>query len=285
MTASLAIVVGRIKIAARFLWYIGFMTHPIKPTVGYFKGGQLPRIACINKATVPLGVDFTKLLSAMQLYVTKYFAPIWGQTCLLVQSTKPIRSYWTMIFSDDADAANALGYHDIQYNGLPIAKIFVKTTITNGEKVSVTASHELAEFLVNPGINLCYQASDGTIYAAETADAVESESFNVNSIPMSDFVYPSWFEDFRTAGSTRFDHMGKCNSPYHILPGGYMPVFVNGKWGQIYGSRERAAKAIIEDRLRYLKPVSFQQRHPYNSFTGGGKGSAKNVDFKPLFAR
>src|SRR5580693_7852945 len=62
-------------------------------------------------------------------------------------------------------------------------------------------------------------AANGTWYAYETADAVEREAFDVNGIPMSNFVYPSWFEAFHKPKSTKFDYMGKCTRPFQILKG------------------------------------------------------------------
>ena len=49
-----------------------------KPQLGAFNQGIIPTIACFNKATVALGVDLDKLISAMQAYVDQYVAPVWG---------------------------------------------------------------------------------------------------------------------------------------------------------------------------------------------------------------
>jgi hypothetical protein len=204
-----------------------------------FDQGQIPTISCANLATVEIGVDFTKLVEALQDYADKHFVPVWGTPCKLRVSGdgKIPKSDWALLFSDDADAANALGYHDLTASGFPISKVFVRTTVNDGELVSVTAAHELAEMLVDPGIQMGALAANGTWYAYETADAVEREAFDVNGIPMSNFVYPSWFEAFHKPKSTKFDYMGKCTRPFQILKGGYMPVFSKGKWSQIFGSK------------------------------------------------
>jgi hypothetical protein len=86
------------------------------------------------------------------------------------------------------------------------------------------------------------------MYAYESADAVEALSFEVNGIPMSDFVYPSYFEVFRKRGSTRFDHLNKVKKPFEILPDGYQIVFKDGQWTQIFASRARARRFGREDR-------------------------------------
>ncbi|MGH8711666.1 MAG: hypothetical protein ACREVA_10200 [Burkholderiales bacterium] len=83
-----------------------------------------------------------------------------------------------MVFLDDADQPGALAYHDLTPDGLPQSKVFVKTTLENNDLVSVSASHELVEMLVDPAINLMTTGPDPkTIYAYESADPVEAFSF------------------------------------------------------------------------------------------------------------
>ena len=213
-----------------------------------FDRGQIPTIACFNQATVPLGVDFDKLVATLQQFLDQIFVPVWGTPASLVKTTGFRKGAWALAFLDAADVANALGYHDLTPDGLPLSKVFVRTTLGAGQKVSVTAGHELAEMMVDPAINLCSTGPNNRMYAYETADAVEEEEFQLNGVALSDFVYPSWFEIFRKPGSTRFDHLNKVNRPFQILPGGYMPVFVNGKWTQIFGSKAKAERFAREDR-------------------------------------
>src|SRR5215475_8404080 len=97
------------------------------------QGGPVT-IACINKATVDLGVPFTKLTGALQKCYDTYFQPVWGY---------PVKLYNT-------DKAGALGYHDLTKDGQPVSKIFVKTTLADRQLVSVTASHELFEMAIDP---------------------------------------------------------------------------------------------------------------------------------------
>jgi len=123
-----------------------------------FDHGQVPTIACFNKATASLGVSFDRLIAALQTFVDDYFVPVWGTPAKLLKTTTFRKGAWAMAFLDDADVAHALGYHDLTPDGLPLSKVFVKTTLTVGQKVSVTACHELAEMLVDPAINLCATA-------------------------------------------------------------------------------------------------------------------------------
>jgi len=214
-----------------------------------FNQGAAPRIAVFNQSTVPLGVDLDKLIAALQVYVDKHVVPIWGTPAKLVKSTGHLKGAWAIVFLDNADAPGALAYHDLTPDGLPQSKVFVKTTLANGELVSVSTSHELVEMLVDPAINLLTTGPDPkTIYAYESADPVEALTFKVNGIPMSNFVYPSYFEAFHKPGSVKFDEMGAVTKPFEMLKGGYQIVFKSGKWSQVFGSKEKAKHFAKEDR-------------------------------------
>ena len=245
------------------------MANPT-PTFAAFNQGETPTIACFNKATVALGVDFNALIAAMQVYVDKYVAPVWGTPAKLVASTGFIKAAWAIVFLDDADQPGALAYHDLTPDGLPESKVFVKTTLKNKDLVSVSASHELVEMLVDPAINLMTTGPDPkVVYAYESADPVEALSFPVNGIPMSNFVYPAYFEDFHKRGAVQFDQMKKVSSPFQILKGGYQIIFKGGKWTQVYGSETKRRSFAKEDRRGHrseqrkkrgkLKPASLQQ--------------------------
>jgi hypothetical protein len=221
----------------------------LRPPLGAFNQGAVPTIACFNQARTPLGVGLDSLIAAMQEYVDKHVAPVWGTPARLIRTTGFRKDAWAVVFLDDADQPGALAYHDLTPEGLPLSKVFVKTTIANGDLVSVSASHELVEMLVDPAINMMTTGPDPrTMYAYESADPVEQLSFKVRGIPMSDFVYPAYFEGFHKPGSVRFDRLGKVKRPFQILSGGYQIVFKSGKWSQVFGSAAKRRRFAREDR-------------------------------------
>ena len=223
-----------------------------KPVLSAFNQGTKPTIACFNQATVALGVDLDKLISAMQNYVDNYVVPVWGTPANLQKSTGFVKGAWAVVFLDDADQAGALAYHDLTPDGLPISKVFVKTTLNDGQLVSVSASHELVEMLVDPAINMMTTGPDPKlIYAYESADPVEELNFKVDGIEMSDFVLPSYFESFHQPGSVQFDHLDQVTKPFEILAGGYQIIFKNGKWSQVFGSEQKAKAFAREDRRQH----------------------------------
>jgi hypothetical protein len=217
---------------------------------GAFAVGQTPSIACFNQASTPLGIDLDKLLAALQKYVDASVAPVWGTPARLVKSTGFLEGAWAMVFLDRADAPGALAYHDLTPDGLPLSKVFVKTILDDQASLSVAASHELVEMLVDPAINL-YSIGPNPkyLYAYEAADPVEEESFKIDGVAVSDFVYPSYFEGFRKAGSIQFDRLKKVNRPFQILKGGYQIIIRNGKETQIFGSKAKAKRFRKEKRL------------------------------------
>ena len=222
------------------------------------QGGPVT-IACINNATVGLGVDFGKLTAALQACYDTCFVPVWGYPVKLYNTDTAKPSDWQLIYFDNADQAGALGYHDLTKNGQPVSKIFVKTTLDDNEQVSVTACHELFEMAIDPVANLWAQASDGTEYAYEMCDPVEEDTFEVDGIAMSNFLHPAWFEPFKHPAGTKYDHLGRLKAPYTMTKGGYMIVMKNGKVSQVYGSKAKEKRFAKEDRRghrsEYRKPV------------------------------
>lgn len=220
-----------------------------KPRFAAFGSGGVPTIACFNNATVGLGVDFDALIAAMQVFVDKYVVPVWNTPAKLVKTSGYRKNAWAMVFLDDADQAGALAYHDLTPDGMPQSKVFVKTTLENHDLVSVSASHELVEMLVDPAINLMTTGPDTrATYAYESADPVEALSFKVNGIPMTDFVFPAYFEIFHPKGSVQFDQMKKVKKPFEILSGGYQIVFKSGRWTQTFASQRKKKAFAKEDR-------------------------------------
>jgi hypothetical protein len=113
--------------------------------------------------------------------VTRDFAPKWGITCKVQKATSIPKGAWAIVILDDPDEPNAAGYHDLTPDGLPLSKVFVAA----GD-VSVTASHELLEMLVDPAINCgCQQADQKTWVALEVCDAVEETTYKIDGVTAS----------------------------------------------------------------------------------------------------
>jgi len=223
------------------------------------QGGSGPvSIACINMATVDLGVPFDKLTATLQKCFDERFLPVWGYPVKLYNTKVAKPSDWQFIYFDNADTAGALGYHDLTKDGQPVSKIFVKTTIAAKEVVSVTACHELFEMVIDPIANLWAQKGGGQEYAYEMSDPVEEDTFMVDGVEMSNFVHPAWFEPFDHPPGTKFDHLGLLKAPFTMTKGGYVILQSAGKVTQKFGSAAKAKRFSLEDRRghrsEYRKP-------------------------------
>jgi len=117
------------------------------------------KIACINKAKTSLGIPLPMLTAALQKCYDEHFLPVWGYPVKLYNTKKARPSDWLFIYFDDADAAGAEGYHDLTHRGQPVSKVFVKTSLEDNVPVSVTASHELFEMVIDPIANLWAEAT------------------------------------------------------------------------------------------------------------------------------
>jgi hypothetical protein len=221
------------------------------------QGGPVA-IACINKATVGLGVPFEKLTVTLQRCFDEYFLPVWGYPVKLYNTDAPRPSDWQFVYFDDADKAGNLGYHKLTYKGQPISKVFVKTTLAVKQHVSVAACHELFEMVVDPLANLWAEAADGSEYAYEMCDAVEEDTFLVDGIEMSNFLHPSWFEPFNHPPGTKFDHLGLLKKPFSMTKGGYVIMKRKGTVTKEFGSKAKERRFAKEDRRdhrsEYRKP-------------------------------
>jgi len=237
-------------------------THPVHGAA--FGTGGVPTIAIVNLATVPLGYDLKKLVAAMQLALDKYFVPVWGAPAMLkiFPDKKSIpATAWPFLFVDDADVAGALGYHDLTKNGVPVTFVFVKTTLGDGADVAVTASHELWEMLIDPGIQMWADGPNGQLWAYEMADAVEETDFLVDEVRISNFVYPSFFELFRKPKSTKFDQLALVDRPFKLLKGGYTIIKKGAGTKQLFGSAAKKKRFAKEDRRLHRSAIRKKKHH------------------------
>ena len=248
-------------------------THAQTPTV---------QISVINESTVLADADVVPVVAALQKQVTNDFRPVWGtdaELTIVPKGTQPPSGTWWLVMLDDSDQANALGYHDLTTEGLPIGKVFAASDLKAGTSWTVTASHELLEMLGDPNINLTVFVQNtntaGTLYAYEVCDACEDDSlgYQVDNILLSDFVYPAWFESFRTEGSTQFDRMNKITTPFQLLVNGYIGVF-NVSSGS--GWQQQTPGQTSNQR-----PASGRSRHAPRT----PRHSSRTVDQQPAAAQ
>jgi hypothetical protein len=201
------------------------------------------KISVINSSKELTDDKVSGIMGALQKQVREHFAPQWGIDAdldFVPKGKQAPAEHWWLAILDDSDSAGKFGYHDLNPRGLPLGKVFAGADIRYGASWTVTASHELLEMLVDPGINLTAMDLKQRLYAYEVCDACEADeyAYKIDGILVSDFVYPAWFEPLRAANSTQFDRQNHINEPLQLLPGGFISVYdmVSGTgWQQIYG--------------------------------------------------
>ena len=232
----------------------------------------MPQIAVINESTAIADADVLKMLPAFDQQWNKDLEPIWGvetATFTFVPSGEtPASGTWWVVFLDDSDQANALAYHDLTNEGLPISKVFVKTILADHASVSVGATHEICEMAVDPWLNSAYQDPQGVFWAGEVCDPVEDDQYGyeIGGILVTDFVTPNWFAHQFSQGD--IDLKGHALSAFEVLTGGYAQKFDPQQgWVQVsgtkaaHGARAHAAPGSRRER-RFRQWKNWERSHP-----------------------
>src|SRR5262245_57494884 len=87
------------------------------------------QIAVINESTANPDAAVQQMLPAFTQQWNQHLKPIWGVEeaafAFVPKGHHPGAGSWWVVFLDDSDQADALAYHDLTNEGLPISKVFV----------------------------------------------------------------------------------------------------------------------------------------------------------------
>jgi len=210
----------------------------------------MPQIAVINESTAFANADVQNMLPAFDQQWNKDLEPIWGVEpatfAYLPKGQAPAAGTWWVVFLDDSDQANALAYHDLTNDGLPISKVFVKTILADKASVSVGATHEICEMAVDPWLNSAYQDPQGVFWAGEVCDPVEDDQYGyqIGTILVTDFVTPNWFA--HQHAQAEIDLKGHAKAAFQVLSGGYAQKFdPQTGWQQVTGSKAMRSMSVV----------------------------------------
>lgn len=218
----------------------------------------LPVIAVTNASTCLSDAQVEAVLPPLQKQVSNDFQAYWELDCTLslLPKEQPLPAdWWQIAVVDNPDQAGALGYHELTSLGTPLGKIFAKLDLDSGSSWTVTLSHELLEMLADPWINWCAVGSDNKIYALEVCDAVEADNLGyfIDSVLVSDFVTPAWFEP---TCADRMDFKQHLSKELQIARGGYISVFNEAEgWTQITAKGAGGARILPGSRRQRRKLI------------------------------
>jgi hypothetical protein len=199
-----------------------------------------PKIAfVVNATSLALDTTVPHALAAIMRQVNEQFAqpPPLGygigiQSFRLAEANAPpTAEEWVMTALDQPPDAGALGEHQLA-GGNPSMWICPPLDQQDGVLWTTTASHELLETLKDPYLQLSAQGVDGKFYAYEVCDPVESDTYTIDGIAVSNFVLPPYFEPGAPAG-TKLDWLGLVKTPLEVRPGGYNQYWDGSKWTEI----------------------------------------------------
>lgn len=163
-----------------------------------------------------------------------------------------------VVVADDADQAGVLGYHTDTMTG-PRGFVFAGPVMAAGGSVSsgsmsvsCTLSHEVLELIADP---FCNTWSDDTLGGVDTSfelcDPVESDSYTIDGVAVSNFVLPSYFDPSARV-TEKFDFMGTLSAPFTMSPGGYKILRDSTGIREVFG-RLMTAPAHIRKQNPYSR--------------------------------
>jgi hypothetical protein len=138
---------------------------------------------------------------------------------------------------DKTNMKDAIGYHELNNQGIPYGFVFLTIAAELGEPWSVTLSHEVLELIGDPEVNLLVagphpnpKKKHDVFHWYEMCDAVQSETYEIDEVKVSNFVLPLYF-----TGADEFDgrndFLGTVNpdgsslKSFGVNPGGYVGFF------------------------------------------------------------
>lgn len=206
-------------------------------------------ISVINQSNGTVSnAEIQTVIRAINRQLKEDFKPYWsldatlrleGRSGTAPEKQNPIdmRGDAVIYLWDKSDIPNAIGYHDINNRGIPFGFVFLDVAVELEEPWSVTLSHEALEILGDPEVNLLVAGphpnpdeSRDVFHWYEMSDAVQSETYEIDGVEVSNFILPLYF----TGGDEfdgRNDFLGTINDDgstlksFEVNPGGYSGFF------------------------------------------------------------
>ena len=162
------------------------------------------------------GADVTpevlgQIAAAVQRQVREHWAPLWGHPNVTITTGPapgPTDEAVPVYIRASSDVAGAAGYHDDE--GIYVFRDGVPSLLTGAFSLSVVVSHEILETLGDSGANRWADTGRGFMVALEMCDVVESFSYDIDGVSVSDFTTPSFFDP---TGQAPYSYLNKPGAP------------------------------------------------------------------------
>jgi len=236
-------------------------------------------------------------IRAMNRQITEDYSPYWslGATLRLEgrSGTKPqkqnpadMRGDAIIYLWNKTDIPDALGYHDRNNNGIPFGFVFTELSQSLGENWTVTLSHEALELIGDPEVNLLVAGPHpadprrDVFHWYEMCDAVQTETYKIDDVEVSNFVLPLYFTGGEERGG-RNDflgsiHNGRTLQSFGVNPGGYVGFF-NPATGE-HETFSRRGDKVAARRLEIKSTAKGARRSiRYQRFAAKGKTAQRSA--------
>lgn len=164
----------------------------------------------------------SQIAAAIQKQIEHHYSSFWGNEGVLVTSgpapQEPQESLAEgaripVYIRAASDVAGAAGYHDDE--GIYVFRDGLPTLTSGAFSLSVVVSHEILETLGDPGANRWADQGNGDELAIEMCDAVEGFFYEIDSVAVSDFLLPSFFDP---DGEAPYSYLNKPTAPFVTPP-------------------------------------------------------------------
>lgn len=203
-------------------------------------------ISVVSRSKTIKDEKILEVIRAINRQIKEDFEPYWSFGAQLrlegvvgsqvdKQQLSEMRGDAILYISDKADVADALGYHEANFRGIPYGFVFKELCDKLKENWTVTLSHEALELIGDAQGNLLVQGPHPSIpnkevfHWFEMCDAVQSQTYMIDEVEVSNFVLPLYFTPEEQEGS-RNDFLGKIVkgkslSSFGVSPGGYIGYY------------------------------------------------------------
>ena len=199
-----------------------------------------------NTQGLILDEELQKVIRSLNRQIKEDFKPYWNYEATIRlegnssqsidRSTNvDMRGDAVIYLWDETDVQGALGYHDRNYRGIPYGFVFVDVCDQLGENWTVTLSHEVLELVGDRNANLLVagphpkKSGKRVCHWREMCDAVQTETYFIDEVEVSNFVLPLYFTEGQELGS-RNDFLGRLYNgeslqSFGVNPGGYLGYY------------------------------------------------------------
>jgi hypothetical protein len=245
-------------------------------------------ISVINHTAIP-DAQVQEVLRAVNRQIEGDFAPYWSLSAQLrlegrsgktpsKQTLVDMRGDAVIYLWDKVDVDDALGYHDLNFRGIPFGFVFTELSKELKEAWSVTLSHEALELIGDPDVNLLVmgphpkEPGRDVFHWYEMCDAVQAERYAIDGIEVSNFVLPLYFTGGEESGGRNdflgAKHKGGTLRSFGLNPGGYVGFFdpetqeMESVDADELGKRRRKLKLAAGSARRAVRYARYQLQRP-----------------------